>query len=274
MLRELRSLQSKVQLDSGGGPELNNSTKHRAPFESRRLSFLHHDPSRLETGDSPIAFHRLNYASPTSLDVQTSPQSLDITPFKTRFLRSSDILPSQIIKRCADLFFSQVESTVPIITEDAVRHAVAASAGTDEKGEEAYCFLCAFCAFVMLQTGGPDDATGTLIIDDIPQNTTSYGQVLLREALSARSHLDIVAVPTMRAVILTFFIYGCHSALGKHRQAWYFLREATTLYTSATLDAGEDILDDGYSRLYWLLLISERSVTTPSQEPNDTDSRC
>lgn len=229
------------------------------------LNELRTSQSRSQTAPlNPFPFHGLSYTSPTfSLDVQTSPRSLDILPARGRFLRTPDLLPSPLIGLCAELFFTQLGSTVPILTPESVRHAAATAAARnveagEEAGEEAYCFTCAFCAFVILQTGGPDRSLMPLV--DANQSASSYGQLLLREALSARSHLDLLVLPTLQTVVLTFFIYGCHSALGKHRKAWYYLREATTLYTSATMDCGDEVLDDTFSRLFWLLLISERFV--------------
>ncbi|KIX08827.1 uncharacterized protein Z518_03484 [Rhinocladiella mackenziei CBS 650.93] len=242
--------------------------KGRKGDTAKVLNELHHSQAgsyshQLPT--SPFPFQGLDYTSPAfSLDVQTSPQSLDILPSKSRFSRSSDLLPSRVVELCAELFFSQLGSTVPIITPESIRQEAAAALNEDT-GEDSYCLISAFCAFVILQTGGPDP--NLMARSGVGQTSAAYGQHLLKEALSARSYLDLLAAPTRQTVLLTFFIYGCHSALGKHRQAWYFLREATTLYTSATLDLGDEIVDEVFSRLYWLLLISERSHAIRRRRP-------
>ncbi|KAK5442698.1 hypothetical protein LTS15_010905 [Exophiala xenobiotica] len=202
----------------------------------------------------PFPFDSLNYTSPTfSLlpDTHTSPQQ-DNLPTK-RFARTQSLLQPRVIDVCAEFFLSELSSTVPIVTPDIIRQATAAAANDDE----AYCFCCSFCAFVLLQTD--ELSRDQLIQAGIHQEPRVYGQTLLTEALSARGHLDLLAsIPSLRTVFLTFFIYGCHSALGKHRQAWYFLREATTFYTTATMDLAEEDIDEAFHRLFWLLLVSER----------------
>jgi alpha-glucosidase len=158
-----------------------------------------------------------------------------------------------VIDVCAEFFLSELSSTVPIVTPDIIRQATAAAANDDE----AYCFCCSFCASVLLQTD--ELSRDQLIQAGIHQEPRVLGQTLLTEALLARGHLDLLAsIPSLRTVFLTFFIYGCHSALGKHRQAWYFLREATTFYTTATMDLAEEDIDEAFHRLFWLLLVSER----------------
>jgi hypothetical protein len=221
------------------------------------LRNLQPETIRYAAPSSPEPGHSLHYASPSlSLDVQTSPQGLDSQVNKTGFLRSVDLLPAKVVDLCTELFFSQMRSTVPILTPAFVKQAASSSAAGGGLDEESYCLLCSFCAFVILQTGGITSVQLAQV--NIHYAPLSYGQLLLREALSARSHLDMLTTPTLRSVVLTFFIYGCHSALGKHRLAWFFLREATTLYTSATLDSNDDMTDEALNRLYWLLLISER----------------
>lgn len=211
-------------------------------------------PSSPEPGQN---LHYAHYTSPSlSIDAQTSPRGLDSQLNRTNFLRSTGLLPQRIVDLCTELYFAQMRSTVPILTHSFVKQAAMSAAAGGELGEESYCLLCSFCSFVILQTGSI--TSEQLASADIHYAPIPFGQLLLREALAARSHLDILATPTLRTVVLTFFIYGCHSALGKHRLAWFFLREATTLYTSATLDSNDGLTDEALNRLYWLLLISER----------------
>lgn len=59
-----------------------------------------------------------------------------------------------------------------------------------------------------------------------------YRERLIAEATEARKHLDPFPDPVERSVITAFLLYGCHIGLGNQRHAYYFLREATTLYTA------------------------------------------
>lgn len=212
--------------------------------------------SNIMSPSTPAPFQALNYTSPTfSLDLQTSPHSLELLPGRQLFQRNLDLLPLVLAEICTEVFLTQLASTVPVLNVATFRQMISAR-GVDGLGEEEYCYACSFCAFVLLQT---DSLTNKRLISlGIAQQAAIHGQLLLKEALSARSHLDLLAPPSLRIVVLTFFIYGCHSALGRHRLAWFFLREATTLYTSATMDLDDPAKDETFSRLFWLLLISER----------------
>lgn len=214
------------------------------------------EATRYAVPSSPIAGQNFNYTSPTvSLDLQTSPQILDALPRKSSFTPNAELLPLNIVDICTELFFSQMRTTVPVLTRESIREASSAMTGSNNH-EESYCLITAFCAFVILQTGAIE--LYQLLQLEIHHDPATYGQLLLREALSLRSHLNLLGTPTLPIVLLTFFIYGCHSALGKHKLAWFFLREATTLYTSAALDSDDEVVDITFNRIFWLLLISER----------------
>jgi len=87
--------------------------------------------------------------------------------------------------------------------------------------------------------------------------------MLIEEATEARKHLDPFADPVKRTIITAFLLYGCHIGLGNQRHAYYYLREATTLFTASALDgqASNETDDEDSStdnKLFWLLLVSER----------------
>ena len=270
VINEIRNSQQTPSLDEADSPP-NPLPLHATSTIAGRLPQHSTDDDTMPTLDSfsedlhdvapteqplnsfPFPFDSLNYTSPTfSLlpDTHTSPQH-DNVPTK-RFARTQSLLQPRVIDVCAEFFLSELSSTVPIVTPDLIRQATAAAANDDE----AYCLVCSFCAFVLLQTD--ELSRDQLVQAGIQQEPRVYGQTLLTEALSVRGHLDLLALPSLRTVFLTFFIYGCHSALGKHRQAWYFLREATTFYTTATMDLAEEDVDEAFHRLFWLLLVSER----------------
>ncbi|KIV92958.1 hypothetical protein PV10_04209 [Exophiala mesophila] len=243
--------------------------KGRTGESANVLAELRKSQSNGESNDftpsTPAQFQALNYTSPTfSLDLQTSPHSIELLPGRQLFQRNLDLLPLALVELCAEVFLTQLASTVPVLNVAAFRHMVSAR-GVDGLGEEEYCYACSFCAFVLLQT---DSLTNKRLVSlGIARHAAIQGQLLLKEALSARSHLDLLAPPSLRTVVLAFFIYGCHSALGRHRLAWFFLREATTMYTSATMDIEDPAKDETFSRLFWLLLISERSHAIRRRRP-------
>jgi alpha-glucosidase len=143
--------------------------------------------------------------------------------------------------------------TVPILHPDAFQEQV------DRMDEclHAYCLVVAFCAFVLTQTG---------YLSCHEHTAADLGRTLLDEVMAARRHLDPFAAPIRLGITIAFLLYGCHIGCGNQRQAYYFLREATTFYTADMLDQSADENHPSFSgKLFWLLLISERFIPPPPQ---------
>ncbi|KAL2843737.1 hypothetical protein BJY01DRAFT_248512 [Aspergillus pseudoustus] len=182
-----------------------------------------------------------------------TPQS---TVISNRFVRKSGLLTPNLVQSCADYFFARMLGTVPILLPTTFQSHV------DRTSEclHSYCLVVAFCAFVFTQTGY------TSCLD--PENQTAgRGKPLLDEALSARRLLDPFAAPTRHGITIAFLLYGCQIGMGNQRQAYYFLREATTLYTAGMLDQADAGVDDNEGNLFWLLLISERAHAIRRHRP-------
>ena len=172
------------------------------------------------------------------------------------FLRSQGLLSLDLVNACTDFFFTHMHSTVPILQREQLQREIISM----NESTKSYCLVCCVCAFVIIQTGavGPSFPTG----DESPSVAgLAYGQALLDEALEARKYLDILGRPSFRIITITFFLYCCHIGLNHQKNAWFFLREATTLYMSGPVDVdsgpggGNSLVSN---RLFWLLLISER----------------
>jgi hypothetical protein len=148
-----------------------------------------------------------------------------------------------------------MQSTVPILQAETFQRYVEQM----DHCIHAYCLVVSFCAFVMMQTGySSAQAAGSRWTQSM-----DAGRELLDEATEARKHLDPLTVPVRQSITIAFLLYGCHIALGNQRHAYYFLREATTLYTAGMLDSQSGALDgdednSSSGKLFWLLLISER----------------
>lgn len=150
-----------------------------------------------------------------------------------------------------------MQGTVPILLPSSLQKQVDQS----DESLHAYCLVTAFCAFVITQTGYTRDHAPWRYPENITQN--QYQQRLVDEATEARRHLDPFDGAVRQSIVIAFLLYGCHIGLGNQRHAYYFLREATTLYTASALDAeapsqtdDEDPMLAG--KLFWLLLVSER----------------
>ena len=61
------------------------------------------------------------------------------------------------------------------------------------------------------------------------QSAVAFGQSLVREATRVRKSLEWVDNPTVLSVITSFFLFGSYFCLDRQHQAWFQLREATTI---------------------------------------------
>lgn len=183
-----------------------------------------------------------------------SPQAAE----RCHFLRTPGLLGYDLVSACSSYFFSRMRGTVPILQPGSFKKQVDL-AGTCP---HAYCLVAAFCAFVVTQTGFSVEYE----YSGYSQNSSmeELRSSLIAEATEARKHIDPVTDPVRQSIIIAFLLYGCHIGLGNQRHAYYFLREATTLYTASALESQTSTVqtdgDDPSSeaRLFWLLVISER----------------
>ncbi|RYO94860.1 hypothetical protein DL766_002759 [Monosporascus sp. MC13-8B] len=223
------------------------------------------------------------------------------------YLRRADLLPPHVIEHCSARFFERLFPTIPILVPEYVQSLQSRSIGlittpastgsrygtgtvkessssdaAEAAASEAYCLLFGLCAMVMLQV---EDASG-LTFANLPikllssapfshnpvTDNRTYGWLLLEEALALHRHLTATRrsstiSPSLEHVQLSFFIYACHAALMHHSQAFFFLREATTL---CLLLRREDMPPDRAllaDRLFWVLVVSERSHAIRYRRP-------
>lgn len=181
------------------------------------------------------------------------------------FQRQADLLPGHVIEHCAERFFSRLSPTIPILSPDYVANLQRRMSESTEIGTEAYCVLIGMCGMVLLQVEEP---AGRRFGDPVSAETNAaYGWLLLEEALAAHRHIPRRSNPSFENVLLTFFIYACHAALLHHSQAFFFLRETTTLYLlfkPETLPDSSKVLAE---RLYWVLIASERGHAIRYRRP-------
>ncbi|RYP00924.1 hypothetical protein DL764_006347 [Monosporascus ibericus] len=223
------------------------------------------------------------------------------------YLRQADLLPPHVIEHCSARFFERLFPTIPILVPEYVQSLQSRSislittpastgstygAGTGKESSssefaaatasEAYCLLLGLCAMVMLQV---EDASGLTFANlsitalspapfshNAATDNRTYGWLLLEEALALHRHLATTRrssniSPSLEHVQLSFFIYACHAALMHHSQAFFFLREATTLcllLRREDMPSEKALLAD---RLFWVLVVSERSHAVRYRRP-------
>lgn len=176
----------------------------------------------------------------------------------------TELAPIHVIDHCAERFFVKLYPTIPILTRGYFSHLKVTIASTSEWAFEAYCVLAAMCAQVLLQAEDPDDLVLQSII---PEKNATYGQTMLDLAVAAHQTIPRSVKPTLNQCLLTFFLYACQARLSRHSQAFIFLREATTLFHLLRFDELDGVLKQLASRLFWVLVISERSHAIRYRRP-------
>lgn len=203
--------------------------------------------------------------SPTLSTLGLSGSSPHTNFARETFQRQADLLPGAVVEYCAGRFFSHLSPTIPIVSPDYVTALRTRVAESTEAGAEAYCVLIGMCAMVLLQV---EDPGGRQFGDLVTAETNAaYGWLLLEEALAAHRHLPRRSNPSFESVLLTFFIYACHAALLHHSQAFFFLRETTTLYLLLRPEALPDATRTLSERLFWILIASERGHAIRYRRP-------
>ncbi|KAL7629883.1 hypothetical protein AAE478_001406 [Parahypoxylon ruwenzoriense] len=238
-------------------------------FTSQHLVRSQVRPSRVR-GPGEVAAHgdagSFKFAVPpafVNLDLPASPKAF-ASFWRESFKRKAALLPPQVIDYCSGRFFECLSPTIPILTPEYV--AILRSRASSEDGSEAYCVLLGLCAMVMLQV---DDARGKSFGQSIvAENNAGYGWLLLEEVLAAHRHLMRKSSPSLDSVLLVFFIYACHAIMFHHSQAFFFIREATTLFLLIKPESMDDLSRTLAERLFWVLLISERSHAIRYRRPS------
>ncbi|KAI0127213.1 RING-4 protein [Xylariales sp. AK1849] len=220
---------------------------------------------------SGTAVHELSARSAPITSPTLSPLGLSSAPqaftnfARESFQRQADLLPIRVIEYCAERFFSRLGPTIPIVSPEYVASLRRRIAESTEAGAEAYCVLLGMCAMVLLQVEEPG---GRQFSDMVGAETNAaYGWVLLEEVLAAHRHLPRRSNPSFENVLLTFFTYACHAALLHHGQAFFFLRETTTLYLLLKPEQLQDTTRTLAERLFWVLIASERAHAIRYRRP-------
>lgn len=156
---------------------------------------------------------------------------------------------------CLRRFFDKLYPTIPILTSE-YADLLVAEAGLPD-GREAQCLILAVCAVVLIQVEEPDQC---LFQDNGLQHSNgTLGRLLFDEASATHHQLSSRFNPCLERVLATFFLYACHASLFHHSQAFYFLREAGTLWLVLRIAETDMLRRRLAGRLFWVILVSERS---------------
>ncbi|KAL2132149.1 hypothetical protein VTI74DRAFT_4155 [Chaetomium olivicolor] len=194
-----------------------------------------------------------NWSIP-QLPASQSPETLHIVPLAVTPLQPRPP-PTPIVCYCFRRFFAKLYPTIPILSSEYADSLVAAVDSAD--GEEAMCLVTAVCALVLMQVEEPERH----MFQDhgIHYSNRELGKALFEQATTAHHHLSSRFNPSLERILATFFLYAGHALLFHHSQAFWFLREASTMWLVLRIDEA-DLLRRGLAdRLFWIILVSERS---------------
>ncbi|KAB5566126.1 hypothetical protein GE09DRAFT_1171388 [Coniochaeta sp. 2T2.1] len=219
--------------------------------------------------------HDMSVLSRPPLDLVPS------TPMSVGFadMHSPNAIPTfaavSTLDHCVDRYFSHLFPTIPILTPEYVSRVTAQC--LEQRSDtwvESAGLLTALSALVVLQV---EQSTEYSFPAVIAETNGAYGRALLDRALQYRHHLPVKPRPSLELIILTFLIYACHARLCRHSQAYFFLREAATLlllydhqHHQANAEeglGGNQVADTVFRRLFWIVLISERSNAIRYRRP-------
>lgn len=192
-----------------------------------------------------------------------APAATSVDSGVTIYGRMADLLTGRMVDYCVIRFFERLHPTIPILNVDYVARLRAAAANV-ETGTESLAVLVAMCAQVLLQAEEPEELFHQGII---AEKNEAFGRLLLDAAIAAYQSLPRRSPLTIEMCLLTFFLYASEAALYHHVQSFRLLRDATTLLVLYQPREADDLAQLVYSRLFWVLLISERSHAIRYRRP-------
>ncbi|CAI6080438.1 unnamed protein product [Clonostachys chloroleuca] len=175
----------------------------------------------------------------------------------------AELLSSRVIDYCTERFFDRLHPTIPILTMDYVA-SLRATAASPDAGLESLCVLAGMACQVLLQTEEPESLFQQGVI---PDKNLAFGRLLLEMLISTYQNMSRRSPISLETCLVSFFLYACEAVLSHHGRSFRYLRETTTLMIlfrpEGTNDTSRLIMD----RLFWVLLVSERSHAIRYRRP-------
>jgi SP family general alpha glucoside:H+ symporter-like MFS transporter len=158
-------------------------------------------------------------------------------------------LESSAVEACIDAYLERIYPVVPFLT----REILCAEASRAYDSLLSRQFITAFCAYIV-GFGNALDRTALAPYAAEP----GIGKQLLEAALRVQVS-TLISLPSPQAIFISFFVYGAYASLGDYRQAWFYLREATTLFLLQRGSREANWFSRRiYGRTFWVMVVSER----------------
>jgi hypothetical protein len=196
-----------------------------------------------------------NWSYP-QLPASLSPETVHATsPLAVLPQRRRSLPPASVVGYCFQRFMAKLYPTIPILSPEYAELLVVEA--DSPQGAEAQCLVAAVCAVVLIQVEEP--GRRLFEADGILHSNREFGELLFEDAMAAHNHLSLRFNPCLERALATFFLYAGHASLFHHSQGFYFLREAATLWLVLRIDEGDALRRRLADRLFWVILVSERS---------------
>lgn len=184
---------------------------------------------------------------------QAQPQNAESAPVSPnqQLARNGGGLETISIDACIDAYVERIYPVVPLLVPEMLRDE-ASHTSTSLLSRQ---FIVSFCAYVVTFGKVLDEA----LLSSSHTTDVELGKQLLEAALRIQNP-DRVSEPSRQSIFISFFLYGAYAGLGNYRQGWFYLREATTLFTMQKGESEGWYGPNSYRCLFWILVISERYV--------------
>lgn len=147
---------------------------------------------------------------------------------------------------CIDIYLTRIHHVVPLLNATVLQEQ---TAQVDDSRISLQLVL-AFCAYVASFCNNDESKESGI------QRSTS-GMNHLDVALAFQD-LDRLTQPSPHSIYISFFLYGAFAGQGDYRQAWFYLREATTLYIMVKAEDAPWYDEQAQAFLFWIMVVSER----------------
>jgi SP family general alpha glucoside:H+ symporter-like MFS transporter len=148
-----------------------------------------------------------------------------------------------VLDKCMAAYAAHVHPVVPLLDVEIVK----AQALQAESSLVSQRFIRAFCAYVSN-------------FRRVFEGSEVWSSHLLNLALTNQPPTHSFSQPSPLAVYTSFFLYGASAGHGDYQQAWYYLREATTLFMMLRSTSEAWYNKKAQRCLFWILVVSERCV--------------
>lgn len=156
------------------------------------------------------------------------------------------------VQACIDTYVRRIQVVVPILS----LHALGAEVQLAKTSVASRQFVLAFCAYV----ANFGNALSETQLEQAYPFKTDLRRQSLNNALRVRDRTRVTN-PTPHSMLISFFLYGAYAGLGDYQQGWFYLREATTLFTMLQRQDVDWYDERTHSCMFWILLVSERYLS-------------